>query len=49
MFGISPHFPLTGLIFIAGAIAFLKSFDKLASLSARRLLELSRESDGQDA
>ncbi len=48
MLDINQHYPLTGLIFIVGGIAFLKGFDKLAALSARRLLELSGGPDGKD-
>jgi hypothetical protein len=49
MFGIDPHYPLTGLILLAGAIALLKFFDLLAGQSAKRLLALAGDPDGHGA
>jgi hypothetical protein len=39
MVGLELHYPLSGLIFLAGAIVFLKGFDFLAAQSVNRLLE----------
>lgn len=35
------HYPIAGLIVLAGGIGFLKFFDYLASQSAKRLLEMA--------
>lgn len=35
------HYPLAGLIVLAGGIGFLKVFDFLAAQSAKRLLEMA--------
>jgi hypothetical protein len=40
MFGIDMIYPITGLVVLAGSIAFLKVFDYLAGQSAKRLFEM---------
>ena len=35
------HYPLTGLLILAGGIGFMKAFDFLASQSVKRLLEMA--------
>ncbi|MBC2712087.1 MAG: hypothetical protein HGJ94_14220 [Desulfosarcina sp.] len=40
MVGMDIHYPITGLIVLAGSIGFLKLFDFLAAQSAKRLLEV---------
>jgi hypothetical protein len=35
------HYPIAGLVVLAGGIGFMKFFDFLASQSAKRLLEMA--------
>ncbi|BBO68418.1 hypothetical protein DSCA_23480 [Desulfosarcina alkanivorans] len=41
MTGIDIHYPVTGLVILAGAIVFLKGFDFLAAQSVKRLLHMA--------
>ena len=41
MAGMDIHYPIGGLMVLAGAIVFLKAFDFLAARSASRLRELA--------
>ncbi|MBR9984790.1 MAG: hypothetical protein KFF68_02660 [Desulfosarcina sp.] len=36
------QYPIAGLIVLAGAVAFLKTFDFLAAQSVKRLLEMDQ-------
>jgi hypothetical protein len=41
MVGVDIHYPIGGLMVLAGAIVFLKAFDFMAARSARRLREMA--------
>jgi hypothetical protein len=41
MVGMDIHYPICGLMVLAGAVVFLKGFDFLAAQSARRLREIA--------
>ncbi|MFO7714538.1 hypothetical protein [Desulfosarcina sp.] len=35
------HYPIAGMVFLVGAVAFLKGFDFLAAQRVKRLLEMA--------